>query len=651
VAAAPWRDAFTALLAGAPVAESGAVGPVLDRLAGLRHWLDHGVMPWWAPADLAPVALAELTVLQARLLFADGGAAENRAEGQAERAAMRLRRAVDHLGEAAGLQRLAPFVSAAAGPLAAVLRDAPVTAHEDIRLRALAAAVTGSPLDPAWLALPVPKPATVPAAMQVEAAGTALARAEETPPALRPDDRVRLLAWLAEPDEDLPVRLIRLLAALADAGDKMLDAALLAGLPRNSARDRWARALPDEALGRVLQRLAPARAHALLAAMTVLAAAWRQLAPLAPAGLPWASLLSVLADVGAADARTLITRLVGAMAADDPDALSRLRDRALAIARQTGAVGVVAALQPDAAPSAAPGDRPGGAPGGASQEAEPETSGDTPRETSGDALRETSGDTPREASGDTPREASGDTPREASGDTPRETSGDTPRWGSKRASGEASPETREAASRAPPLEASRRTSSEAVRQTSRKPSRDRPAAPPVEPDTTLYIGNAGLVLFNPFLPLFFERLGLLSPADGRPRIAGLEVASRAVHLLQYLVDQRCDRAEPALVLNKLLCGLAPADPILPAIAPSEPELAVCAAVTRALIDNWTAIRNAAPDGVRETFLQRDGRLSRAADRWELQVQRKTVDALTDLIPWNRSVVYHRWMEGAVYVTW
>jgi hypothetical protein len=159
------------------------------------------------------------------------------------------------------------------------------------------------------------------------------------------------------------------------------------------------------------------------------------------------------------------------------------------------------------------------------------------------------------------------------------------------------------------------------------------------------------VLFNPYLPLFFERLGLLSAVDGVPRIAGLEAASRAVHLLQYLVDQRCDRAEPALALNKLLCGLAPADPVLPAIAPSEPALAVCAAVTRALIDNWTAIRNAAPEGVRETFLQRDGRLSRGVDRWELQVQRKTVDVLTDLIPWNRSVVYHRWMERAVYVTW
>ena len=183
-----------------------------------------------------------------------------------------------------------------------------------------------------------------------------------------------------------------------------------------------------------------------------------------------------------------------------------------------------------------------------------------------------------------------------------------------------------------------------------RPAREPPAEPKV--GETIYIGNAGLVLFNPFLPRFFDMLGLLTAGeDGRPRIVGLEAASRAVHLLQYLVDERCDRPEPELVLNKLLCGVLPAAPVAPSIAPAAADIAVCDEVIRAVIGNWPIISNTSPAGLRETFLQREGRLRKGEGRWTLTVQRKTVDVLTDQIGWNRSVVFHRWMTEPVHVTW
>ncbi|MBY6263629.1 hypothetical protein EI613_17160 [Azospirillum sp. 412522] len=180
------------------------------------------------------------------------------------------------------------------------------------------------------------------------------------------------------------------------------------------------------------------------------------------------------------------------------------------------------------------------------------------------------------------------------------------------------------------------------------------AAAPASP---LYIDNAGLVLLNPFLPHFFERLGVLSPTDtGAPRVATPEAAAKAVHLLQHLADGvledgRCIQPEPALVLNKLLCGLDPAVPIAPEYRPAPEELALCDQLLAAAIGNWTIISNSSAAGLRETFLRREGRLEHGDRGWSLTVQRKTVDVLVDRIPWSFATLYHRWMEEPLHVSW
>ncbi|MEA2880292.1 MAG: hypothetical protein QOF14_5488 [Hyphomicrobiales bacterium] len=167
----------------------------------------------------------------------------------------------------------------------------------------------------------------------------------------------------------------------------------------------------------------------------------------------------------------------------------------------------------------------------------------------------------------------------------------------------------------------------------------------------IYIGNAGLVLANPFLPRLFDALGLMeSGEDGKWRLRA-SAASRGVHLLQYLVDGRTDRAEPVLVLNKLLCGLPISTPIERDIEPSETERETCDTLLRSMIDNWPIIRGTSVAVLRETFLQRDGKLTLAEGGWRLQVQRKTLDVLVDQVPWSIGIVFHRWMPGALHVTW
>jgi hypothetical protein len=170
---------------------------------------------------------------------------------------------------------------------------------------------------------------------------------------------------------------------------------------------------------------------------------------------------------------------------------------------------------------------------------------------------------------------------------------------------------------------------------------------------TIYIGNAGLVLTSPFLPRLFETLGLLSEDEqGRARLRDKEAVSRAVHLLQYLVNGSTSTPEPSLVLNKIMCGVPTDTPVERAIELTEEEREVCERLLKTIIANWKVIENTSIAGLQETFLQREGRLESTPDEdWKLMVQRKTLDVLVDQIPWSISIVHHRWMPQPLLVTW
>jgi hypothetical protein len=168
----------------------------------------------------------------------------------------------------------------------------------------------------------------------------------------------------------------------------------------------------------------------------------------------------------------------------------------------------------------------------------------------------------------------------------------------------------------------------------------------------IYIGNAGLVLANPFLPHLFDALGLLGRNEaGKPRLRDEAAASRAVHLLQYLVDGRTDTPEPLLALNKVMCGMPIAAPVEREIEATDLERETCDMLLRSIVENWPILRNTSIAGLRETFLQRDGKLTYGEAGWRLQVQRKTLDILVDQVPWSIGVVFHAWMPAALHVTW
>lgn len=163
----------------------------------------------------------------------------------------------------------------------------------------------------------------------------------------------------------------------------------------------------------------------------------------------------------------------------------------------------------------------------------------------------------------------------------------------------------------------------------------------------IYIANAGQVLVASYLTRLFRMLNLMDQSIFKDRIA----AERAVHLLQFMVNERVDAPEHQLVLNKLLCGIDPGLPIKKEIEIYDHEIELVESLLESVIKAWSGIGNTSISGLREVFFQRQGRLHLKGDAWQLQVEKKPFDMLLDNIPWNYSVIKLPWMERVIYVDW
>ena len=163
----------------------------------------------------------------------------------------------------------------------------------------------------------------------------------------------------------------------------------------------------------------------------------------------------------------------------------------------------------------------------------------------------------------------------------------------------------------------------------------------------MLIGNAGLCLFAPYLPMFFRNLGYME----QDQFKSIRDASRAVYLLQFIATGRQRAPEHQLLLNKLLCGLPPATAIPRTIRLSRKELEEATRLVLAVIANWNALKQTTADGLRGTFLCRNGILRDNGTHHTLQVERKEYDILLNGIPWGYSLIKLPWMKQHMTVEW
>ena len=162
-----------------------------------------------------------------------------------------------------------------------------------------------------------------------------------------------------------------------------------------------------------------------------------------------------------------------------------------------------------------------------------------------------------------------------------------------------------------------------------------------------YVGHAGLVLLHPFLPRFFDALGLLDAQQFRSP----QARERAVHLLHFLASGTEHPEEHATLLGKLLCGIAFEHPIPRELALRDDEKAESNALLAAAIGHWGRLGSASPDGLREGFLARDGKLVRTGTGFVLTVEQRAIDLLLDHLPWTLSIVRLPWMARPLMVNW
>lgn len=166
-------------------------------------------------------------------------------------------------------------------------------------------------------------------------------------------------------------------------------------------------------------------------------------------------------------------------------------------------------------------------------------------------------------------------------------------------------------------------------------------------EASLYVAGAGMVLVHPFLSELFTSLGLWQDTHW----SSDESCFKAVQLLSFLCYGDASVPEHQLVFLKIVSGIA-ADAPVPAQQPiTIKEISACVELLTAIIQHWKALRSTSPDGLREVFLQRPGKLTPIENGQMLIVERKTQDVLLSHLPWGYSLIKLPWMEQLIHVSW
>ncbi|MFZ3087211.1 MAG: contractile injection system tape measure protein, partial [Methylotenera sp.] len=161
----------------------------------------------------------------------------------------------------------------------------------------------------------------------------------------------------------------------------------------------------------------------------------------------------------------------------------------------------------------------------------------------------------------------------------------------------------------------------------------------------IYINFSGLVLLHPFLPQFFEVLGIAVNDE-------IVQPSRAVSLLHYLATGQRNAAEYELVLPKILCNVPLSTPVELEIEFTEAEMVQALKLLEAVIGHWEVLNSTSVDGLRGTYLIRSGKLTLREDAdWLLQVESKSYDILLGSLPWGFSMIQLPWMPKMLWVEW
>jgi len=166
--------------------------------------------------------------------------------------------------------------------------------------------------------------------------------------------------------------------------------------------------------------------------------------------------------------------------------------------------------------------------------------------------------------------------------------------------------------------------------------------------SSFFVENAGCVLLYVYLKKVFTEAGLLG--DDLSFISP-ELQMQAVRLLQFIICGHTNFKEYHLVLNKVLCGYDIDAPVIETTDAKLYDIEKANALLQVAIANWPKIGHTSVEGLRNSFLLRNGKLVQETGNWILYVERKGMDILMDSLPYTISVIKLPWMQKALYVQW
>ncbi|MDT3740685.1 MAG: contractile injection system tape measure protein [Candidatus Kapabacteria bacterium] len=163
-----------------------------------------------------------------------------------------------------------------------------------------------------------------------------------------------------------------------------------------------------------------------------------------------------------------------------------------------------------------------------------------------------------------------------------------------------------------------------------------------------FITNSGLVIFHPFLEKLFEQLDLFK----NDSLTKPDSQHKAILLTQYLITGKEEFYENELILNKILCGLPVESEVNTKLKITENEKEKCRSLIEAVLEHWKTMSGSSFEALRETFLQREGKLDLSSPySYELWVEEHGVDILLAQLPWGIGMIKTPWMENYLTVNW
>ncbi|MFK7969497.1 MAG: contractile injection system tape measure protein [Bacteroidia bacterium] len=174
---------------------------------------------------------------------------------------------------------------------------------------------------------------------------------------------------------------------------------------------------------------------------------------------------------------------------------------------------------------------------------------------------------------------------------------------------------------------------------------------PLEPllKEGIYAVGGGLVLLHPYLPQLFKACNLLT--ENGKEFIDFTKQKEAISILTWLVYGVDEVAENQQLIPKLIAGY-PLDEVTdPVLNISEETKAMCTELLQAVVTHWKALGNTSPAGLRETFLQREGRLKLEDRGWYLLIEQRSLDVLLNSLPWGIGMIKLPWLNKILFVDW